>query len=415
MPTPESTYPDGASGKRLESAFSCVILAAMSTGVRRGRLAAAAGLFALLLPGSALADEHEAESGPKPQSQRWVPALAIISGPLVNKGEGTIESFNGSPGCRESSPKCGLLFGTNSDQESSVFTFVGLSAEVMTPSFLPMVPGKPRFFVHGDVATSFDTTRTVARTGQASGGIKPPTQFNSDELLPTFSSTQVTGQGHKTTAEVKPLVVTAGAGLAFTIPVGERQIRIKPSFEFMQQEIEVTTFVAKVQSEATGLLANRCSRSGWRPIEDSEGNVVNEVLIRSEIRCRFSEFSGSEKRTMRGIGPGLEVELDTRRVGPLLLTVFASAQAYKWLGSRSFEVESSFSAVDAPIFPASHTFSPQLGIPAPNHVPAPGPNDPYGHDPIAQLPQELSSSGSYELDPWAFRGAVGLRFKWLPE
>ena len=42
--------------------------------------------------------------------------------------------------------------------------YVGGSLEIMTPG-LGFVPGRPRFFVHGDASVSFGFTRDVAKDG----------------------------------------------------------------------------------------------------------------------------------------------------------------------------------------------------------------------------------------------------------
>ena len=77
------------------------------------------------------------------------------------------------------------------------------------------------------------------------------------------------------------------------------------------------------------------------------------------------------------LGPGLELELDAGRAGPLMASVYTSGQAYHVLGDREFNV---------------------LGV---------GEFD-VGGGSVEQL-------STYELDPWQYRFAVGLRFRWMPE
>ena len=82
-------------------------------------------------------------------------------------------------------------------------------------------------------------------------------------------------------------------------------------------------------------------------------------------------LNGSGSKTFHGVGPGLEIEMDTRRAGPFLLALFVSGQAYKILGDR----EISFSA-----------------------------SNEYGE----------TADWTYENHSWVYRGGVGLRFRFLP-
>ena len=86
-------------------------------------------------------------------------------------------------------------------------------------------------------------------------------------------------------------------------------------------------------------------------------------------------MQGSGKKTYHGIGPGLEVELDTARAGPFMLTIFLSGQAYKILGDRVVSFTGSFSDV-------------------------------Y---------RDETADWRFEKAAWSYRAGVGLRFRWLPE
>jgi hypothetical protein len=225
-----------------------------------------------------------------------------------------------------------------------VTPFVAGSLELMTPG-LTSVPGRPRLFVHGDAAASFAFTRDVAKEGipgafELVGDFKP---------TDTVREANVGGQGSSTTAEVKPLLLSAGAGVAFTLEPWERRLRIKPSVEYLREDIEVTGVVHRAVA-----------------IED------NPTAGEFPDNFRLIEFSGGEKRTFHGIGPGLEVELDTLRAGPFVMTVYVASQAYAFLGD--LEVELSDTNEDGE-----------------------------------------SATWSFEKNRWGFRAGVGLRFRWLPE
>ena len=63
----------------------------------------------------------------------------------------------------------------------------------------------------------------------------------------------MTGQGTRIYAELDPFLLTAGAGIAFTFEVWERTIRVKPSVEYIREELTVTGIVNRaVRLESPG-------------------------------------------------------------------------------------------------------------------------------------------------------------------
>jgi hypothetical protein len=293
-------------------------------------------------------DEPEA----KDETQRWVPALAVFSGVLVQGADAAVansaltgsDPLEGVRPCLD--PDQLLLTGacvTAEDDDLMVGPFVGATAELMTPG-LGMVPGRPRFFLHGDVAGYFGPERDVAREGA------PDEMVDPEE--PLFAEVAIPGQGSKTSVEVKPLVLSAGAGIAFTLEAWDRRLRIKPSFEYLQEKVEVTGVV------------NRAVRL-------DPGSNLPPV----PATFRFIVIEGGDEKTYHGIGPGLEVEVDAARAGPFMLTLFVSGQAYKMLGDLEVAFTGSFT-------------------------------DEIGTETAAWV---------FEKDPWSYRGGLGLRFRWLPE
>ena len=289
------------------------------------------------------------EEKPKDETERWVPAFSFYSGVLVQDAEGeassTLLTGPGAPSPLD------CLDGTTTNQvrcpasgdDLMLTPFVAGSVELMTPG-LTSVPGRPRLFVHGDAAASFAFTRDLAKESipgefEVTGGVKFPTE------------TSILGQGTTTSAEVKPLLLSAGAGVAFTVDAWERRLRIKPSVEYLREEIEVT-----------GVM--------HRAVED--GTVADPITEDFPDGFRLIELSGSDKRSFHGIGPGLEVEADAARAGPLMLTVYIAGQAYAFLG----DLEMEFSDTNE-----------------------------FGE----------TATWSFEKNRWAFRGGVGLRFRWVPE
>jgi hypothetical protein len=239
--------------------------------------------------------------------------------------------------------------GTFDDDAIAVFAAVGLSGELSSPA-LGALPGQPSFFAHGDVSVSFDSTEFVASEG-APGTITPPDVPIPNPPVPAFK-----GQGSRTGVEAQPLVLSAGVGLAFGLQVWERQLRIKPSVEWMWHETQVTGQVGVVESLDP-------------PPAGSAGAAT--------CPCRSASGRASKTQSWHSLGAGLELELDTARAGPFMMTLYASGQAYAVLGDRKLEIRESFPWDDAS--------------------------------------GALDFESDYEAEPWRYRLGVGLRFRWLPE
>jgi hypothetical protein len=302
------------------------------------------------------------EPAPRDETERWVPSFSVFSGVLVQdadadlvsgriQGECVATTIPSDPAHCEQQirptappPTSEPLPLVRIDGDDLMVTpYVGGSLELMTPG-LTSLPGRPRFFVHGDAAASFSATRDVAKEGV-------PDEFAPAEGLEFTAEASILGQGSATSAEVMPLVISGGAGVAFTLDAWGRRIRIKPSVEYVREEIEVEGIVHRaVQTR---------NMPAPRPEDFPDG-------------FRLIELGGREKQVFHGIGPGLEVEMDTLRAGPFMLAVYLSGNAYTFLGDR--EVEFSDTNEDGE-----------------------------------------SAEWHFEKNEWAFRGFVGLRFRWVPE
>jgi hypothetical protein len=287
----------------------------------------------------------------KDETERWVPAFSFYSGVLVQKAKGTVDTSDLAGPCVEpipaaQEPLCvGPVRPSASGDDLMVTPFVAGSLELMTPG-LTSVPGRPRLFAHADAAASFGFTRDVAKEGL-------PGEFElaPGDPPPITREETIRGQGSTTTVEVKPLLISAGAGVAFTVDAWERRLRIKPSVEYLREEIAVSGVVnraVQIRSDA------------------DQKNVVFPDDF------RLIELRGSEKRVFHGVGPGLELELDTARAGPLMLAVYVAGQAYAFLGDLEIE------------FSDTNEY-------------------------------EEAATWSAEKNRWGFRAGVGLRFRWVPE
>jgi hypothetical protein len=281
------------------------------------------------------APEPAAPEPKQDETERWVPAFSVYSGVLVQDAEAMLRSstlqgpcvppalvndplhcerqvrptaFIEDPPPGDPYPPVELVTVTGDDL--MVTPFVAGSLELMTPG-LTSLPGRPRLFVHGDAAASFAFTRDVVKEG-IPGEFEIIGDFGPTEFI---SEANIGGQGSKTTAEVKPLLLSAGAGVAFTLEPWERRLRIKPSVEYLREEIEVTGVV-------------------HRAVAIEENTAAGEF----PDNFRLIQLSSAEKRAFHGIGPGLEVELDAARAGPFVLSVYVASQAYAFLGDLEVEL-----------------------------------------------------------------------------
>ena len=257
---------------------------------------------------------------------------------------------------------------------------VGASLELMTPG-LQSVPLKPRLFLHGDASLAFAFNRAVAKEGVPEGVKIPlvPDGPGSTTLWigPTTNEKQVQGVGSKTEGQVQTLVFSGGMGSALTLHLWERPFRIKPSFEFLRQDVEVSGRLTRAFRKDTGIAGQTVPGNPPLVIAAAPAAFVTPI-----------DLEASDTETFYGIGPGLELEMDAARAGPVMLTVFVSGQAYRMLGNRDVQLTASQTITDPAI------------------IAAPG-------DPANQA--TVSAKFDFSLHSWAYRSGVGLRFRWLPE
>jgi len=306
---------------------------------------ALAALFALAAA-SARADGEEED-----ERLRWVPSFAFSFDMLGHKAEGAIDT---SDVIETPVPVCGIdnqdQFGCpnsplqittpTSSNDTNIVPMVTGSLELMTPRLVDQFLS-PRLFAHGELALSFGFERNVA------GERKPGPFFVELNDQGTDAPEQsVGGQGSRAKFQTRPLVFGAGAGAAFTTTFFQRTIRIKPSFEYLYEEVDLIASVrraVKLQDPTTDL-------SGFRLIT----------------------LESDSTETLHGLGGGLEVETDTGRLGPLMLTLFVSGRGYRYTGNLE------------------HTLTDT--------------NE-----------RGETATWDIDLDPWAWRVGIGARFRWVPE
>jgi len=218
---------------------------------------------------------------------------------------------------------------------------VALSVELMTPSWTPL-PGSPRPYARVDVGYAFGPEYNMPSIGD-------PGPFQSTQRVSgAYPASSIIGQGGKLTAEVKPLWVTAGAGIAFTFAAWDRTFRFKPSVEYLREEVELSGLVRRAVGPAPN--GTSASLSAFRAITLAAERTV----------------------VYHGVGPGLELEMDTGRTGPFVVSVYGNAKAWNFPDNK------------------------KKGLSDRN---------------------EFGETAYFEFlkNDWAFSGQLGIRFRWVPE
>jgi hypothetical protein len=293
---------------------------------------------------------------------RWVPSFSILSGVNSQNGNGSMATtnveapwmplINAPPEYVSILPESPLSAGTQ-----MMTPYAGISLEIMTPSLWKFLSG----FAHLDVSYTFGPEYNIPSSGN------PGPFFPGDSsALPTaLVQGAILGQGSRTTPLVQPLQVTAGAGVAFTMRAWDRTLRIKPSVEYLREEIQVNGLVRRaVRVDPTPTVASP---------EDAFFRTIN--------------LAGKSSHVYHGLGAGLEVELETGRSGPFKVALYASARAWRFLNNdpQSFTVHNE----------------------DPLYCPPPPPGQ-------VNCSSESATFG-FTKDDWAYGANLGFRLRWSPE
>jgi hypothetical protein len=323
---------------------------------------------------------RHAHADDRDETERWVPSIGVISGVVGQNSDASTDSgdvtYVKTSRVRNTSFPPNVLITqqtlTNplrpsTDGDDLLMTpFVGGSLELMTPGWRSL-PAKPRLFVHGDLAAAFGVERHIARESAPEGDLPDPLLAE-----PNTSEAAVPGVGSETNAEVQPFLVGAGAGVAFSFDLFGRRVRVKPSVEYLREEIEVSGVLNRAILIDTGI----------QFFPATPGPPARPQI--DQLPATFIPVSLKDSTTeaFHGLGPGLAVEMDALRTGPIMLALFAGVNAYHILNDRKVELSAQKTLTN----------------------PALTPN-----------PQSVEAEWRFEKDPWFYRGTVGLRFRWLPE
>jgi hypothetical protein len=323
-------------------------------------------LAALCVLGPSGSPASAASAGTQAGEDRWVPSLTITSGVLFQPQEGAVDSLLLGP------PTVPLRDPTDGD-DLAVGPFVGGALELMTPA-LP-IPTRPRIFVSGEIVPTFASERDLALEGDpfCVSGPEPDAPCATNEprnpdgspvRARPFDENTARGQGSSTNAEIDTLVFGANLGVAFPLQFMGRQLRIKPSVAWIHYEIRADGVLVDAACTPNFGLSSGCTDVGTRT-----------GYLRQPER-----FQASASEKFNAVGPGLDVEMDAFRSGPLGISLFLGGRFYANLGDRKF------------------SFGTQETVGAPS--------EPFGEDTaVARF--------EVEMDPWMYRAHVGIRLLWL--
>jgi len=333
----------------------------------RGSLAALAVLAAIPRVSAADSDVDEIE--------RWVPALSVyfdafgqkasgsvtsgdVLGPPISEGGCLLEPRNNQPPTRNGAmcPPAGI----QDRPDKRAPRKIQPDSEGSDTNVVPSVGGSlelmtPRLFEPLFSPRLFVHGDFAAAFGfeRSVAGTGAPGEFKPPEDNPNDDIPEegVDGQGTRTKVQLKRWVWSGGGGIAFSFKLFDHRLRIKPSFEYTRYDIDLIGSVRRA--------VKRQQRT----------TAPNTTLKPEEWHLISLEFT--DEQTREGFGPGLELEADTANIGPFLMSVFFYGRGYYYPGKRDY----------------SYTQINEFGE---------------------------TASWTINLEPWSWRGGVGLRFRWVP-
>jgi hypothetical protein len=181
----------------------------------------------------------------------------------------------------------------------------------------PQLLGRLRPFVSASIGGEFGVERDIAKEGtEGAFAVPAPPNFPG---APPFTvaglESLVRGQGSRVTVETSNLFLGAGIGAGFELELGGRTVRLKPSLQYLWEEIE------------------------------ADGVVQRAVLLQNPVMVpptglgdfRLITLRSSETQAFHALGPALELEFDLTRKGSWVMSVFAGGGADFFLGDREME------------------------------------------------------------------------------
>lgn len=231
----------------------------------------------------------------------------------------------------------------------------GIDVGIISPRLLSE-EWSPRFFAHGSIEGAFAADTTPNAEGSR-GNLRAPRDGFGDPI-PFFEEDSILGQGTRGKIVVDELQLRAGLGAVFSLEVLDRRVQIRPSIEYIRKRVESSMGLTR----AIQILQPLAPRTTMTGLSDARATVIDIPFT----------------STLHGIGPGLEVEVDASRAGPLIVTVYAGVKAFHLIGDLE-EEGTRASTTSNPAFPPE------------------------------------TATFSFEFDQWVTRIDTGVRLRWQPE
>jgi hypothetical protein len=266
--------------------------------------------------------------------------------------------------------------------DRAVSPYVGGAIELMTPVLLPhlrvfgMVEFVPFFAPEREITQQGDADRLRGPdVGAVLAGEEdafhftdgsPGTQVGPRPPGLGFGEIETNGQGMRGTVQVDQLAYGAKAGVAYEFEWRGRAIRIKPSIGWLHYRLALKGHLVHAEClpfQLTTLCTDTYSTSGGPVVDDGE---FREVIL-----------SGRDKGVFDAFGPGIDIELQTGRLGPIGTSLFLGIHAYYQPGDRDISLTK------------TETYNDLIG------------NTTY------------VASWNTRVAPWIYRGGLGIRFQWL--
>jgi hypothetical protein len=286
----------------------------------------------------------------------FVPSIGVASSFISLGG-------NGSVGTSVLIPAVGSTPAVRRDvagDENVDFAIYGLTLGLDSPR-IPVLPFAPRVTARIGLASGIQADIDLARQ-DSPGFLQHPPGRDPRNVV---TQPEVKGQGSAIAASFGSYFLNGNLGLGFDFPIADRTLRIRPSFEWTLFQMRLDGIVRH---------ANRPS-SPNRPLIDGTTGI--------EYPSQFINLDGLGRKQLGGIGPGLELELDAARFGPLVSAVSISGQAYRIYGHRERHLSNGFTD------PATYNY--------------------------AGTVSSATADWTAKFHRWTYRAGLALHLYWRPE
>jgi len=300
--------------------------------------------------------------------ERWIPSFAFTSGVFWGRQHGKVSSdcFDPDSGpstptsCNPQVPAYGPVLREGADEdELAVTPYVGGNLSLQTPVLVPL--GRTRLFAGVELPYQFGIDRNVAQKERPTGIAEP----DNPEAGETLDEGALLGVGSRTRSEIQGLSFGANAGVSFSFAAFGKEFHVKPSANWLRYQVGLRGRVEH------GI----CRLDNFLQLCDVDGKQPAGAFAFT----RVITLKGRDSIWLDGVGPGLDVEMDTERFGPYTVALFFGAGGYYLLGDRSLSFET------------QRTIGP----------------DPLG-DPVG-----YHARWSWRASPWIYRAGLGLRLSWV--